>query len=83
MHDYTPDVIEARRLEMIREMPLELATRALNGEKVWDTDAMRAEFDVTGFAAPLVVVTRKSDGATGTLMFTHSPRFYFAWQADK
>jgi hypothetical protein len=32
---------------------------------------------VIGFAAPFVVVRRKSDGVKGTLEFTHSPRVYF------
>jgi hypothetical protein len=76
------DVIEAARLKMIVDMPLELAALAMNGEKVWDTHAMRSEFDVIGFSAPLVVVKRKSDGVVGSLKFTHSPRFYFGFMAD-
>ena len=47
-----------------------------------DTDAMRARYDVLGFAAPFVIVRRKSDGVKGSLMFTHSPRFYFGWTPD-
>jgi hypothetical protein len=43
----------------------------------WDTGEMQEEFEVEGFAAPFVVVKRKSDGAKGTLLFTHSPRTYF------
>lgn len=49
----------------------------------WDTDALRAEFDVIGFAAPFVVVRRKADGVKGTLEFTHHPRVYFGWQEDE
>ena len=45
--------------------------------KVWTTDQLRAEFEVIGFAAPFVVVKRKSDGKKGSMEFTHSPRFYF------
>lgn len=45
--------------------------------KVWNTSELASEFDVSGFAAPFVVVTRKSDGKTGSLEFQHSPRFYF------
>jgi hypothetical protein len=37
-------------------------------------------FDVTGFAAPLVVVNQKSDGMSGSLEFQHRPRFYFNFQ---
>jgi hypothetical protein len=45
--------------------------------QVWTTDEMRDEFEAIGFMAPWVLVRRKSDGASGTLEFTHSPRFYF------
>ena len=38
------------------------------------------DFTVEGFAAPYVVVRRKSDGQRGTLMFQHSPRFYFGFE---
>ena len=49
---------------------------------VWDTDELCRDFDVKGFAAPFVVVRRKSDGVLGSLMFQHSPRFYFSFQGD-
>jgi hypothetical protein len=42
--------------------------------QVWDTDQLREEFDVLGFAAPLIVVRRRSDGVKGSLMFQYSPR---------
>ena len=48
----------------------------------WDTDQLRAHFEVLSFAAPFVIVRRKSDGAKGTLEFTHSPRLYFNWMED-
>jgi hypothetical protein len=47
--------------------------------KVWDTQELGQEFEVTGFMAPFVVVRRKSDGVVGSLMFRHSPRFYFSF----
>jgi hypothetical protein len=40
-------------------------------------------FTVAGFAAPFVVVIRRSDNQQGTLEFTHSPRRYFSWKADE
>lgn len=52
-------------------------------EQTWTTDEMTAEFAVVGFAAPYVVVKRRSDGVLGTLEFKHSPRVYFGWQEDK
>jgi hypothetical protein len=49
----------------------------------WASDELGEYFTVVGFAAPFVVVIRKSDGQRGTLEFTHSPRVYFAWKADE
>lgn len=37
----------------------------------------QALYDFIGFAAPFVVVVRRSDGAKGTLEFKHAPRVYF------
>ena len=51
-------------------------------EQRWTTAEMARDFTVSGFMAPFVIVTRKSDGAKGTLEFTHSPRFYFNWRED-
>jgi hypothetical protein len=48
---------------------------------VWDTSELSRDFEVVGFAAPLVVVRRKSDGVKGSLMFQHHPRFYFGFEA--
>lgn len=48
----------------------------------WNTDELRRDFEVTGFAGPFVLVTRRSDGVKGILEFTHSPRVYFNWSAD-
>jgi hypothetical protein len=50
--------------------------------QTWTTAELTADFVVTGFAAPFVVVRRRSDGAVGSLEFTHSPRIYFGWRAD-
>lgn len=50
--------------------------------QVWSTDELSEEFTVTGFAAPYVIVTRKSDNKVGSLQFAHSPRFYFNWKED-
>ena len=50
--------------------------------KVWDTTELSKEFVVKGFMAPYVVCTNKETGKKGTLMFQHSPRFYFRWKED-
>jgi hypothetical protein len=49
----------------------------------WDTAALGRDFDVHGFMAPFVVVTRKADGVKGSLEFTHYPRWYFNFVPDK
>lgn len=61
----------------------ELEAVLARGGQVWDTDQLRADFEVKGFMAPFVVVKRKSDGMVGSLMFTHSPRFYYGWTEDQ
>lgn len=46
----------------------------------WSTEQLQQDFSVIGFAAPFVIVRRKSDGQKGTLEFTHSPRVYFNFE---
>ena len=50
--------------------------------QVWDTKELSAEFEVTGFMAPYVVVRRKADGKKGSMQFQHMPRFYFNFAED-
>jgi hypothetical protein len=77
--------------------PTELAQRALLVEinakpgsrealeacygQVWDTRELQEDFNVLGFAAPLVVVRRKSDSVRGSLEFQHQPPFLFQLRA--
>jgi hypothetical protein len=78
MFDSNKDETEALRRQLIEQgIPYELAAKA---ERLWDTDQVRDEFDVLGFMAPFVAVVRKSDGVKGSLMFTHSPRYYFNFE---
>ena len=49
---------------------------------VYDTAELQATFVVKSFLAPFVYVTRKLDGVTGTMEFTHHPRFYFGFVPD-
>ena len=51
------------------------------GEKM-TTGEMQEKYTVEGFSAPYVTVKRKSDGASGSLEFGHSPRVYFNWKQD-
>lgn len=77
------DPTETARRERLAEINAEPGSReALEAEhgQVWDTDELRRDFEVIGFAAPLVVVRRRSDGQKGSLEFQHNPRLYFNWQ---
>jgi hypothetical protein len=44
--------------------------------ETWDSDEFRATFETIAFAAPFVLVQRRSDGVKGSVMFEHSPRIY-------
>lgn len=77
-HDSTEEI----RRAMLPEMPEKLKAIVDAGGKVWTTTEMSEEFDVLGFVAPCVVVSRKSDGKLGSLTFTHRPRFYFDFVED-
>lgn len=46
----------------------------------WTTAELTRDFEVIGFAAPFVVVRRRSDNKKGSLEFTHCPRDCFGWQ---
>lgn len=83
------DPTETTRREMIdsgqpqRDLVAKLHKAALRGDEkapTWTTAELQEEFEVLSFAAPFVVVKRKSDGALGSLEFTHSPRIYFGWR---
>ena len=41
---------------------------------VWDTVWLAQDFEVLGFAAPFVVVRRRTDQKLGSLLFQHHPR---------
>lgn len=86
MQDPTESIRRARLAELNKDLsPDEKAAReALEAEhgRVWTIAELREEFTVTGFAAPFVVVKRKSDGQVGSMEFTHMPRFYFNYVKD-
>jgi hypothetical protein len=73
------------RRAMVQEINLVPGSReALEADygKVWDTNQLQEDFNVLGFMAPFVIVERKSEKLKGTLLFQHSPRFYFTFRAD-
>lgn len=50
---------------------------------VWDTQELGRDFEVISFLAPFCAVRRKSDNMKGSVMFQHSPRFYFKFMGTK
>jgi len=86
--DETEDLRRHRLVEInapLRDLTETEARRlleALHG-KVFDTQELSAEFEVLGFVAPYVIVGRKADGTRGSLEFSHSPRFYFAFSLNQ
>ena len=78
------DPTEDARRAMVQQINADPGSReALEAEhgQVWSTEELQRDFDVIGFAAPFIVVKRKSDGERGSLLFQHAPRFYFCFQA--
>ena len=74
------DSTETIRRQRLAEINAEPGSReALEAQygQVWTTQELGQDFDVLGFAAPLVVVRRKANGVRGSLEFQHSPRLYF------
>ena len=81
MSDPTESLRRERLAEINAEPGCRVALEAQYGQ-VWSTQELGQEFEVLGFAAPLVVVRRKSDGVRGSLELQHHPRFYFSFQPE-
>jgi hypothetical protein len=83
MSDPTETARRERLAEINAEPGSRMALEAQHG-KVWNTEELGRDFDVTGFMAPYVVVKRKSDGVVGSLEFQHGPpRLYFNFEPHK
>ena len=79
------DPTESARRNMTTALNANLRDRAELEKQygqVWNTEELARDYTVEGFAAPFVVVKRKSDDVVGTMIFQHSPRFYFAFTKD-
>ena len=79
------DPTESIRRDMVEAINADTSSRdVLEKEhgRVWDTQELAKEFEVTGFMAPFVVVKRRADGVVGSMMFRHSPRYYFGFTPD-
>ena len=76
------DETEGIRRQMVAEINANAGPRAeLEAQhgQVWDTSELQNDFQVVGFAAPFVIVRRRSDGVRGSLMFQHDPRLYYGF----
>ena len=62
------------------ESKLKAEVESKYGEALTTSEATD-KYSFKSFLAPIVFVTRKSDGVDGTLEFTHRPRFYFKFIA--
>lgn len=83
MEQQTED--EAIRRVMLEAINIVPGSReALEAEhgQVWDTEQLRAEFEATRFAAPIIFLRRRSDSQKGTMLFQHHPRFYWGWMVE-
>ena len=66
-------------------MPGRAPGRPLEAEhgQVWDTGQLTSEFEVIGISGPFAKVRRLCDGVVGSVMFQHSPRYYFGFEEHK
>lgn len=68
MNDPTEHLRRERMVEIAAEVGSREALEARYGQ-VWKTGELTEDFEVIGFAAPLVVVRRRADGVRGSLEF--------------
>ncbi len=80
--DLTEDIRRALAAN-INHQPAERPALQSQYGQVWDAAELARDFEVLGFAAPLVVVKRRVDGQVGSLFFQHNPRLYFAYKQDQ
>ena len=78
MHDPT-EPIRRVFVDEINTNPSDRELLEADHGQVWDPQELSRDFVVDSFMAPFIVVKRKSDDAIGTMMFQHSPRFYFGF----
>jgi hypothetical protein len=79
------DGYEELRIAMAKDINFEAVPREVLSKKwgeVWDTKEVQQVFQIHGFLAPFVSVTRRADGVKGALTFQHLPRLYFAFQPE-
>lgn len=73
---------KARRTMLQNNNPDERSALEAQHGQVWDTKELSKDFTVNSFLAPFITVTRKSDGAKGSMQFQPRPRYYFGFQPE-
>lgn len=81
------DPTEQTRRDMVQEINSHPSVKSeLESDygvgNVWSTAELSERFEVIAFRAPFAVVREKATGKKGTVMFQHSPRFYFSFKED-
>lgn len=79
------DPTENIRRKMVAEINSEGHNRAELESRfglVWSTDELEHTFEILGFMAPFVMVRNRASGKKGTLLFAHSPRFYYSFTEE-
>ena len=82
MNDPTEHLRRERMVEIAAEAGSRKSLEVRYG-KVWSTAELTEDFEVIGFAAPLVMVRRKANRMKGSLEFQAHPRFYFNFVEDQ
>ena len=81
------DPTESIRREMVeainaKPIPRQRLESQYGTGNVWSTNELTERFEVISFMAPFCIVRDKVTGKRGTVMFCHSPRLYFDYNAD-
>jgi hypothetical protein len=82
MSDQT-ETIRRSMVQQINTVPGDRERLEAKHGKVWDTQQLQQDFEVLGFAAPLIVVRERRSGQKGSLFFQHSPRLYWGFTPDE
>jgi hypothetical protein len=65
------------RVEEINAQPRTRPELEAKYGQVWDTEELKAEFEIVAFIAPYIALRYRSNGRLASLEFQHAPRFYF------
>jgi hypothetical protein len=77
------DTVRRQLCESINRNPKPRELLEVLYGEVWDTSQLVQTFEVHGYMAPFAAVTRRTDNVKGSLMFQHTPRYYFSFDPVK